>query len=605
MNHGEDLFGFVCKKGDVIFRQGDPGDTMYIIQSGAVEVSQRQGDRDVVLALLEKGDFFGEMALLDDMPRSATVTALHRTRLLTLTRSSLLTRLRQDPGVALHLLKTLSHRIEKNNRLLKKRLEGGEGRRIASPAAVSEAQAGPLPVAVAGENAQTSANIGFADNECVWFEPRQVLFKQGDPGDIMYIIMEGMVEIVHGPDGNASVIACLGRNDYLGEMALITSRPRTATAIAASRTKLLPIRRDEFIDRIREKPELALYILQTLIRRLRITSTALIAPKGTMDSASVGLPSLLRRSGKVSVAIASLSTCSGCTSTLIDDQPELAAILERARIVYCPLLMDEHEITEADVAIVDGLVRSKEDQEKLEEVRAKSRYLVSWGTCATYGGIPAMANQYELEDLIEEAYGKTQDTFAYYLSGARGVSAASYRDNELALLRRAMKLDDIVKVDYYVPGCPPRAGLLTGLIQELRGEPQTSAKRMIVCSECSRKPRKDTVECFWMFPPAAWEAGQCFPASGALCLGFSTRGGCGASCTAGGLPCWGCRGPSDPTLQKLDQGGTLDQIMLDSLVRRSKLEEGHIKPIMNIVRNRANSALNFYVNHSIDRARIR
>lgn len=617
MYKGDDLFGSVYKRGEVVFSQGDHGDTMYIIQSGAVEVACRQGEKDVILALLDQGDFFGEMALLDDKPRSATVTALRRTRLLALSRSSLLVRLRQDPGVALHLLKTLSHRIEKNNYLLKKRLNGGNAWRPASSAGsrnIGEAPCAPTvppPAPVLEKNSSSSLqqketpDNSFVENDCVWFEPGQVLFRQDEPGDTMYVIMEGMVEIVHGQEGSTLVLARLGPNDYLGEMALFTHRPRTATAVSVVRTKLLPIKRDEFLDRIREKPELALYILQTLIKRLRKTTAALDSPKGATDSPAVGLPTLLTRSGKVTMAIVSLSTCSGCASMLLDDHEGLAALIERADIIYCPLLMDEHEFSKADITIVDGLVRSKEDEEKLEEVRHKSKYLVSWGTCATFGGIPAMANQYELEDLIDEAYGRAQDTFSYYLSGTRGVTTASYRDTELALLRRAMKLDDVVKVDYYVPGCPPRAGLLVGLLQEMRGEPVTAPRRPLVCSECSRKPKKDIVDCFWLFPPETWEAGMCFPASGTLCLGFSTRGGCGAPCTAGGLPCWGCRGPSDMTLQKIGKGGTFDRIMLDSLVRRSKLSEEHMKPIMNIIRNRANSAVNYFTNHIIDGTRIR
>jgi CRP-like cAMP-binding protein len=80
-----DLFGRTIAKGRIIFRQGDPGDEMYIIQSGAVEVSKIRQGRKIILTLLEKGDFFGEVALIDSKPRSATVTALTRTRLLVAT----------------------------------------------------------------------------------------------------------------------------------------------------------------------------------------------------------------------------------------------------------------------------------------------------------------------------------------------------------------------------------------------------------------------------------------------------------------------------------------------------------------------------------------
>ena len=74
------LFGKIYKKGEIICRQGDPGDEMYIIQSGAVEVSSRHDGRKVVLTILEKEEFFGEMALLSGGRRSADITALDYSR---------------------------------------------------------------------------------------------------------------------------------------------------------------------------------------------------------------------------------------------------------------------------------------------------------------------------------------------------------------------------------------------------------------------------------------------------------------------------------------------------------------------------------------------
>jgi CRP-like cAMP-binding protein len=76
------LFGRVYRRGEVIFEESVPGDEMYIIQSAAVEISRNHGNRRVTLNLLEKGEFFGEMALVDSQPRSATATAVGRTRLL-------------------------------------------------------------------------------------------------------------------------------------------------------------------------------------------------------------------------------------------------------------------------------------------------------------------------------------------------------------------------------------------------------------------------------------------------------------------------------------------------------------------------------------------
>ena len=88
----------------MIFHRGDPGDEMYIIQSGAVEVSSMRDGCKVVLTILEKEDFFGEMALLDRNPRSATVTTITRSRLLPLSRRVFLEKLAYNPAIVLHVL---------------------------------------------------------------------------------------------------------------------------------------------------------------------------------------------------------------------------------------------------------------------------------------------------------------------------------------------------------------------------------------------------------------------------------------------------------------------------------------------------------------------
>ena len=271
------------------------------------------------------------------------------------------------------------------------------------------------------------------------------------------------------------------------------------------------------------------------------------------------------------------------------------------------MLIDAEELGEVDIALVDGLVRVKEDEEKLMETRHKSRYLVAWGTCAAFGGIPAHANQYELEDLLEESYGHTQDTFEYYLSGSGGVDWKTFQEqeNELQVLRRARKIDDFVRADYYLPGCPPSVGLLINLVSELRGEGLPTKPKPIVCAECSRKPRKMQVDQFWVSPKPDWEADQCFTSRGSVCLGFMTRGGCGAVCPRGGLPCWGCRGPSESVLKKMEEGNSFDDFMLNSLVSRHKQLEEQIRSVMRIFRKHANSSLKFnrYITNNIPRIR--
>jgi CRP-like cAMP-binding protein len=103
--------GKVYADGDVIITEGEPGDCMYVIQSGRVEVVTHPGGVEHEMAVLEGGDFFGEMALFDKEVRSATVRALGEARVLTVDKRTVLKRMSENPLLALNLLKTMSRRI--------------------------------------------------------------------------------------------------------------------------------------------------------------------------------------------------------------------------------------------------------------------------------------------------------------------------------------------------------------------------------------------------------------------------------------------------------------------------------------------------------------
>ncbi len=632
MSKGEELFGITYEKGAIIFREGDQGNTMYIIQSGAVEISRNKDEQKNVLALLERGDFFGEMALFDHHARAATATAISRSCLLPLTRISLLNRIRHDPGVITHLFKTLCLRITKTSRLVQAVVEGDENLRALIENKRNEQTESPQPpdidVIVKSGSTQaagyqesedlkdlptrekslhSSVDVSVNREECVWFEDGEYIFHQGDPGDRLFIVVEGKIEISQGPDNDRYVLAHLGPGEFFGETSIITGQSRTAHASAAGRTLLFPVKLDEFTERIKAEPELGLYILQGLIIRLRMLLMTLNAPEKSIGVIMRNMPPPLRKKNRTSTAIVSLSTCGGCSAVLLEDQAMLTNLLKKINISYCPMLIDAEEIVEVEIAIVDGTVRVKEDEEKLIEARHKAKYLIAWGTCAAFGGIPAYANQYELEELIEESYGHAKDPLAYYMSGSRGIARATYQDQEeeLKLLRRARKLDDFVRVDYYLPGCPPNVGLLSRLINELKGEAQSVKTKPIVCAECSRKPQKIPAEHFWVAPRPEWGKDHCFTSRGAICMGFMTKGGCGAVCPRGGLPCWGCRGPSQTAFKKMDEGSSFEEVMLSSLVGRHPHLEDQIKSVMKIYRKHANSSLKFNRYFPSDRSRIR
>jgi CRP/FNR family cyclic AMP-dependent transcriptional regulator len=116
--------GKTLSDGEVIIRQGDAGDYMYEILDGQVEVLQDRGGKEVRLAILDKGDFFGEMAIFEKEKRSATVRAHGEVRVLTIDKKILLRRISEDPSLALRILEKMSHRIrELDNELVRLRTE--------------------------------------------------------------------------------------------------------------------------------------------------------------------------------------------------------------------------------------------------------------------------------------------------------------------------------------------------------------------------------------------------------------------------------------------------------------------------------------------------
>jgi hypothetical protein len=125
--------------GEMVFREGELGNEMFIIQSGQVMISRKVGGKDLELAVLEKGDFFGEMALLDEFPeRSATATAVVPVEALQLKSADLDTLLRRKPDIAIRMMMKLADRLREANR----QFEEAVGKRgdIASLSPASSAQ---------------------------------------------------------------------------------------------------------------------------------------------------------------------------------------------------------------------------------------------------------------------------------------------------------------------------------------------------------------------------------------------------------------------------------------------------------------------------------
>ena len=162
---------------------------------------------------------------------------------------------------------------------------------------------------------------------------------------------------------------------------------------------------------------------------------------------------------KARIATMWLDGCSGCHMSLLDMDEALLDIAPRIELVYGPLV-DAQEFPEnVDVTIIEGAVSTYEDVEKVKHARARSRIMVALGDCATTSNVPAMRNPIPVKALLERVYVEGADT--HKKIPTQGVPA---------LLRHAIPLHDVVKIDVHVPGCPPTpAGILYVLGELLDG----------------------------------------------------------------------------------------------------------------------------------------
>lgn len=159
---------------------------------------------------------------------------------------------------------------------------------------------------------------------------------------------------------------------------------------------------------------------------------------------------------KPRVATAWLDGCSGCHMSILDMDERLIAVAEQVDFV-CGPYVDTKEFPEnVDVAIVEGAVSSEEDYHKIKKIRQRSKLLVCLGDCAITANVPSMRNSFEVQAVYDRAYVENAT-----------VQPQIPTDGVPRLLRRARPVHEIVKVDVFIPGCPPSADTIYFALTEL------------------------------------------------------------------------------------------------------------------------------------------
>ncbi|MCZ2073989.1 MAG: NADP oxidoreductase [Bryobacterales bacterium] len=159
---------------------------------------------------------------------------------------------------------------------------------------------------------------------------------------------------------------------------------------------------------------------------------------------------------KLRLATVWLDGCSGCHMSLLDIDEALMGVAMKADLVYGPLVDAQEFPKTVDVTLVEGAVSSQEDLEKIQLVRQRTKLLVALGDCAVTSNVPAMRNPVPVKKLLERIYVEGADVHPGVPSN--GVPK---------LLKAAVPLQDVVRVDLHVPGCPPPAGTIAFVVGEL------------------------------------------------------------------------------------------------------------------------------------------
>ena len=207
------------------------------------------------------------------------------------------------------------------------------------------------------------------------------------------------------------------------------------------------------------------------------------------------------------LAVWKFASCDGCQLSLLDCEDELLALAGAVRIAHFTEMSRAAVAGPYDVSLVEGSITTPADAERIEEVRASSRRLVTIGACATAGGIQALRNA---------------------ARGGAYADAVYAHPEYLSTLETSTPISAHVPVDFELQGCPiDRRQLLEVLTAELAGRRPVVAGHT-VCQQCKGR---GTV-CLLV-------------AGGTPCLGPVTRAGCGALCPSVGRGCFGCFGPAE------------------------------------------------------------
>lgn len=254
--------------------------------------------------------------------------------------------------------------------------------------------------------------------------------------------------------------------------------------------------------------------------------------------------------------------CGGCEIAVLNIGEKILDVDANFDVVFWPVAMDAKykdvqamEDNSITLCLFNGSIRNHENEEMAKLMRRKSKILVAFGSCANEGCIPGLANFSSMQEIFETAYNTvtTDNSQGILPQSSTFVPEGELHIPEFYPVMRT--LDQIVPVDYHMPGCPPEssqiAAVIDLVIKALHGEAQLpppgsviGAGESTVCDECLRPRNVKVITQFTRIQNLRTDPRVCLLEQGVPCNGPATRSGCGALCPLAGAQCIGCYGPA-------------------------------------------------------------
>ncbi len=227
----------------------------------------------------------------------------------------------------------------------------------------------------------------------------------------------------------------------------------------------------------------------------------------------------------VKVAFMQLSDCWGCHQSLLDAHLGLLGVLPALDIVYWPAVVDyklaslkARKAGEIVVGFVEGAVRTEADLALAKVMREKCQIIIAFGSCACYGNVQGMANQWDIEECKKSKFMQTES-----IADGSGKIPTKHVPK---FMDKIVPLDKYINIDAYMAGCPPKTEQIISAVLFLLGQKPFPMKDLAFCNTCDLNSK------------------GCLLEKGMLCFGPITSTGCALKCTSRGDPCVGCFGPS-------------------------------------------------------------